>query len=67
MPNQRAELTTDQVAFGRTAEAPIGLQPQLGGRPPKKPEVRCDRNPVPDLNGPLGQPGPPQLTARSVP
>ncbi len=28
-------------------------------RPPKKPDVRCDTNPVPDLNGPLGQVGPP--------
>ena len=34
--------------------APAGTQPQLGGRPPKKPEVRCDRNPVPDVNGSLG-------------
>ena len=39
--------------------APIGTQPQLGGKPPKKPEVRCDKNPVPDLNSGLGDPGPP--------
>jgi ABC-type transporter Mla subunit MlaD len=67
VPNPRGALTTEKEAFGRTVEAPIGVQPQLGGRPPKKPEVRCDSNPVPDLNGPLGQPGPPQLTPRSVP
>jgi hypothetical protein len=24
--------------------------------------VHCDSNPFPDLNGPLGQPGPPSLT-----
>jgi len=35
-----------------------GTQPQLGGRPPLKPEVRCYTNPVPDVNGPLGQVGP---------
>ena len=36
----------------------VGVQPQLGGRPPKKPDARCYKQPVPDVNGPLGQPGP---------
>jgi hypothetical protein len=48
--------------FAHAAVAPAGLQPQLGGRPPKKPDVRCDRNPAPDLNGPLGQPAAPVLS-----
>ncbi len=50
-------LATDKQVFGHTIAAPIGTQPQLAGRPPKKPDVRCDSNPVPDLNGPLGQVG----------
>jgi virulence factor Mce-like protein len=57
--NPLGNLTTDQITFANTAAAPIGTQPQLGGRPPKKPEVRCDSNPVPDVNGTLGQVGPP--------
>ena len=36
------------------------MQPQLGGRPPKKPEVRCDSQPVPDVNAGLGQVGAPE-------
>ncbi|HEX6228999.1 MAG TPA: MlaD family protein [Solirubrobacterales bacterium] len=67
LPNPRGAQPSEKVAFGRTVAPPIGVQPQLGGRPPKRPNVRCDRNPVPDLNGPLGQPAPPQLTPRSVP
>ena len=38
---------------------PLGTQPQLGGRPPLKPDVRCYTNPVPDVNGRLGQVGAP--------
>jgi phospholipid/cholesterol/gamma-HCH transport system substrate-binding protein len=52
-------LTTDKQIFAHTIAAPIGTQPQLGGMPPKKPEVRCDSNPVPNINGPLGQVGAP--------
>jgi hypothetical protein len=52
-------LTTDKQIFAHTIAPPIGTQPQLGGQPPKKPEVRCDSNPVPDVNGPLGQVGAP--------
>jgi virulence factor Mce-like protein len=47
----------DKVQAGSSAAAPIGIQPQLGGMPPLKPDVRCDTNPVPDVNGPLGQVG----------
>ncbi len=61
--NPFGNLTTDKVDFAHTIAAPSGTQPQLGGRPPKKPGVRCDRNPVPDVNGPLGQVGPPTPAA----
>lgn len=49
---------SDQINYAHTIEAPLGTQPQLGGRPPFKPDVRCHTNPVPDINGPLGQVGP---------
>ena len=48
-----------QADFAHTVAPPLGTQPQLGGRPPKKPEVRCDSNPVPDVNAGLGQVGAP--------
>jgi len=62
LENELGNLTTDKVDWANTIEAPHGVQPQLGGRPPKKPDVRCHTNPVPDLNGALGQVGPPSLT-----
>ncbi len=61
--NPSGNLTTDKQDFANTVAAPIGVQPQLGGRPPKKPEVRCSTQPVPDVNAGLGQVGPPNLTA----
>jgi virulence factor Mce-like protein len=57
--NELGNLTTDKQDFAHTIAPPLGTQPQLGGRPPKKPEVRCDSNPVPDLNSGLGQVGAP--------
>lgn len=57
--NPHGNLATDKQDFANTAAPPLGTQPQLGGRPPKKPEVRCDRNPVPDVNAGLGQVGAP--------
>ncbi len=65
LKNPEGNLTTDQRAFAHTVSPPIGTQPRLGGRPPKKPDVRCDRNPVPDLNGALGQVGGPTPAAVS--
>jgi ABC-type transporter Mla subunit MlaD len=62
-PAPGGNLTTDKQVFAHTIAPPIGTQPQLAGRPPKKPEVRCDSNPVPDLNGPLGQVGAPTPAA----
>ncbi len=61
-PGVGAEAVTDKEAFAYSATIPQGVQPQVGGRPPKRPNVRCDQNPVPDLNGPQSQPGPPNLT-----
>lgn len=63
--NPFGNLVTDQRIFARTIAPPIGTQPQLTGRPPLKPDVRCDSNPVPDLNGPQGQVGAPTPTAVS--
>ncbi len=53
---------TDKQNWAHAVEAPLGLQPRLGGRPPIKPNVRCSTQPVPDVNGPLGQVGAPNLT-----
>ena len=64
-PNEAGSLTTEKAFYSNTISAPIGTQPQLGGRPPKKPGARCYKQPVPDLNGPLGQPGPPDPSAVS--
>jgi phospholipid/cholesterol/gamma-HCH transport system substrate-binding protein len=61
--NPLGNITTDQRIFAHTIAAPLGTQPQLGGMPPHKPEVRCDSNPVPDLNAGLGQPGAPSPEA----
>ncbi len=58
-PNPKGNLTIDRQLFAHTAVAPVGTQPRLAKRPPKKPDVRCDSNPVPDVNGPLGQVGAP--------
>ena len=57
--NPNGNLATDKQDFAHTVTPPLGTQPQLGGRGPLKPEVRCDSNPVPDLNAGLGQVGAP--------
>ncbi|MGB7685522.1 MAG: MlaD family protein [Solirubrobacterales bacterium] len=49
---------SDQINYANAATDPLGTQPQLGGKPPLKPNVRCYTNPVPNVNGPLGQVGP---------
>jgi phospholipid/cholesterol/gamma-HCH transport system substrate-binding protein len=60
--NPKGRFTVDKDIWVNTVEPPLGLQPQLGGKPPKKPDVRCYKNPAPDVNGPLGQVGAPSLT-----
>jgi phospholipid/cholesterol/gamma-HCH transport system substrate-binding protein len=67
LENPGGNLSTDKQDWAHVIAAPLGVQPQLGGRPPKKPEVRCSTQPVPDVNGPLGQVGAPSLTAVSPP
>ncbi len=57
-PRGNPKTYGDKIAYSHTIEEPKGTQPQLGGPPPHKPEVRCYTNPVPDVNGPLGQVGP---------
>ena len=57
-PNPGGHLKSDKINYSHVAENPLGTQPQLGGQPEFKPEVRCDTNPVPDLNSGLGQVGP---------
>jgi phospholipid/cholesterol/gamma-HCH transport system substrate-binding protein len=57
--NPKGNLSTDKQDFAHTVAPPLGTQPQLGGRPPLKPEVRCDSNPVPNVNAGLGHVGAP--------
>ncbi len=61
--NLKAPLISDQKQFAHSAVSPLGTQPQLGGRPPLKPEVDCFDNPVPDVNAGLGQVGAPSPVA----
>jgi ABC-type transporter Mla subunit MlaD len=60
--NPKGNLSSDKQDFAHTAAPVLGTQPQLGGRPPKKPNVRCDSNPVPNVNAGLGQVGAPSPT-----
>ncbi|HEU4392852.1 MAG TPA: MlaD family protein [Solirubrobacterales bacterium] len=65
-PQGNPDTFSDQINYGHTIVPPIGNQPQLAGMPALKPDVRCDANPVPDLNGPLGQVGPPTPSQAGV-
>jgi phospholipid/cholesterol/gamma-HCH transport system substrate-binding protein len=60
--NPEATLPSEKVQYAQTIAAPQGTQPQLGKQPPLKPDVRCYTNSPPDVNGPLGQAGPPSTT-----
>jgi phospholipid/cholesterol/gamma-HCH transport system substrate-binding protein len=64
--NPEGNLSTDKINYAHTIADPIGNQPQLAGQPPLKPDVRCYTNPVPDVNGPLGQVGAPTPSAGGV-
>jgi ABC-type transporter Mla subunit MlaD len=57
-PNANKATLSDQINYSHTISDPLGTQPRLGGQPPFKPDVRCDSNPVPNINGSLGQVGP---------
>ena len=57
--NKNGVQVNEKQDFAHSVAPPLGDQPQLGGRPPKKPEVRCDKNPAPDINAGPGQAGAP--------
>jgi virulence factor Mce-like protein len=63
--NPNGNLSSEKEDFANSIAAPIGTQPQLGGRPPLKPNVRCFTNPVPDVNAGIGQVGAPSPAAVS--
>jgi phospholipid/cholesterol/gamma-HCH transport system substrate-binding protein len=65
-PQGNPDTITDQINYSHTIAEPLGTQPRLGGQPPFKPDVRCYTNPVPDVNGSLGQVGPASPTAGGV-
>jgi len=65
-PNPTGNLSTEKINYAHTAVPPIGNQPQLGGQPPFKPDVRCYTNPVPNVNGRLGQVGAPTPSTGGV-
>ncbi|HET8567008.1 MAG TPA: MlaD family protein [Solirubrobacterales bacterium] len=56
--NPNARQGSERVQYARTIAPPQGSQPQLGKRPPLRPDVRCYTNSAPEINGPLGQVGP---------
>jgi phospholipid/cholesterol/gamma-HCH transport system substrate-binding protein len=65
-PNPEATRASDEINYAHVYENPLGTQPQLGGQPEFKPEVRCDTQPVPDVNGPLSKVGPPSPSVSGV-
>jgi phospholipid/cholesterol/gamma-HCH transport system substrate-binding protein len=65
-PQGNPDTITDQINYAHTIVEPLGTQPQLGGKPPFKPNVRCYTNPVPDVNGRLGQVGAPSPSTAGV-
>lgn len=68
MGNPRYSIApTDSINFANVVEAPIGTQPTMGTRPPKRPDVPCYKNDPPDLNGPRAQVGPPSPVPVSMP
>lgn len=62
-----ANAPTDSINFANVVETPIGTQPTMGTRPPKRPEVACHTNRPPNLNGPRAQVGPPAPVPVSTP
>jgi len=65
-PQGNPDTFSDQRNYAKTIENPLGTQPQLAKRPPLKPQVRCYTNPAPDVNGRLGQVGPPSPSVAGV-
>jgi phospholipid/cholesterol/gamma-HCH transport system substrate-binding protein len=56
--NPTLENVPQQHQFSRAAEVPLGTQPQVEGQPEARPQVRCQTNPVPDINSGPGEVGP---------
>ena len=66
-PEGNPATLSDQIVYSHTAVEPLGTQPQIAKTPPPlKPNVRCDTNPVPDVNAGLGQVGPASPNAAGV-
>jgi ABC-type transporter Mla subunit MlaD len=65
-PSGNPATLSDQINYAHTIAEPLGTQPRLGKKPPLKPDVRCDTNPVPNINGTLGQVGPPSPSVAGV-
>ena len=58
-----AGVPGNSKVFGNAIEAPGGVQPALpASQPPFQTKVLCRANPVPDVNGPAGAVGAPDLT-----
>jgi hypothetical protein len=54
-----SSLTGDKL-FGNAVLSPLGTRPKFPGKlPPYNSSFPCYRNPLPDLNGPASEPGPP--------
>jgi phospholipid/cholesterol/gamma-HCH transport system substrate-binding protein len=62
-----ANAPTDSINFANVVEAPTGTQPTMGTRPPKRADVPCHKNAVPNLNGPRASVGPPSPVPVSTP
>jgi phospholipid/cholesterol/gamma-HCH transport system substrate-binding protein len=65
-PRGNPATLSDSIIYAHTAVEPVGTQPQIGKKPPLKPNVRCDTNPVPDVNAGLGGAGPPSPSVAGV-
>jgi hypothetical protein len=62
-PNVGGSIMNRSV-WANNVSPPLGIQPssfQTGKYPPFRPDFACYRNPVPDVNGPAGAVGPPDL------
>jgi ABC-type transporter Mla subunit MlaD len=66
-PNPEFGIPGQAEVFGNAIEAPLGTQPPLpaDGEPPFRLNVDCHKNAVPNVNGPAGAPGAPDLTPPS--
>jgi phospholipid/cholesterol/gamma-HCH transport system substrate-binding protein len=62
VPNLRSSTggpPPQEALWGGTATPPIGTRPVTSSAPPFRTDVTCQSNPIPDLNGPAANQGPP--------